>query len=290
MSHGGGFVLQEFFDPAEALRLFEKEKCTIVYGFYNMLSAILNHPDLSKRDLSSLRTGETIGSPEEIKRMADLVPQICNVYGLTEVYGNTHLSDSNDPLEVRCAHSGKLLPGFELNIIDPETGKTVARGEPGEACFKGYVTPGYYRDPENNALAFDEEGWFHTGDIVKEDEQGNFYFITRLKEMIKTGGINVSPATVEDFLMKHAKVKEVHVTGYPSKKKGEVVMAVIELMEGQTATEEEIIQHCKGKIAGYSVPTYVSFVKGDEWPRTATGKVPRRQVKELMLEKRGEKG
>ncbi|MFH0845680.1 MAG: AMP-binding protein, partial [Pseudomonadota bacterium] len=229
MSHGGTLVLQEYFEPGEALRIIEEERCTVIYGFYNMIGTLLNHPDYTKRDLSSMRTGETIGSPEQIKVMAQLAPEICNVYGLTEVYGNSHLNNSNDPLEVRCRHAGQLLPGFQLKIIDPDTGEIVPRGQPGEACFKGFVTPGYYKDPENNRAAFDDDGWFHTGDIVKEDEEGNFYFITRMKEMLKTGGINVSPASVEDYLQTHPKIKEVYVIGYPDEKKGEAVMAVVEL-------------------------------------------------------------
>jgi len=285
MSHGGTMVIQESFDAGESLRLIEKEKCTVIYGFYNMIAAILNHPDRSKRDLRSLRTGETIGTPEQIRLMAELAPNICNVYGLTEVHGNSHLTDSDDPLDLRCKTSGKLLPGFEMKVAD-DAGHPVPPGEVGEACFRGpYVTPGYYKDPENNALAFDKEGWFHTGDLVIEDKDGYFYFVTRKKDMIKTGGINVSPATVEDFLMSHPKVKEVHVIGFPDKKKDQVVMAVVELKAGEEATQEEFIQYCKGKIAGYSIPAYVCFVRGEEWPRTVTGKVPGSKVKELMLQK-----
>ena len=286
MTHGGTMVIQEYFDPAEALRLIEREKCTVLYGFYNMISALLDHSDFGKKNLSSLRTGATVGTPEEIKLMAKLVPQICNVYGLTESYGNIFVTDSNYPLEVRCRTTGKILPGFEMKIVD-EAGSPVPAGEVGEACFKGYVTIGYYKDPENDALAFDDEGWFHTGDLVRVDEDGYFAFVTRKKDMIKTGGINVSPATVENFLMSHPKVKEVHVIGYPDKKKDEVIMAVIELRQGEEASKEEIVQYCKGEIAGYSIPTQVYFIAGEEWPRTATGKIPRNKLRQLMLSKFG---
>ena len=285
MSHGGAFVIQAYFDPLEALRLFEEERCTVVYGFYNMISTIMAHPDREKRDLSSLRTGETIGTPEEMRRMSELVPNICQVYGLTEVYGNTHLSDSRDSLEIRMAHAGKLLPGFQLRFLDPETGQDVEAGQPGEVCVKGYVTPGYYKDPENNELAFDEDGWFHTGDIAKEDDKGNLYFITRLKEMIKTGGINVSPASVENYLLSHPKIKAVYVTGTPDEKRGEAVTAAVELMPDEDVTPEEIIQYCRGRIAGYSIPTRVVFFNASEWPMTSTGKIPRIKVRELSLQK-----
>lgn len=284
MTHGGTFVIQEYFDPSEVLLLIEKEKCTVVFGFYNMISALLSHNKTTKRNIGSVRTGETIGTPEQIKLMAELVPQMCNVYGCTEVYGISHMTDSYDPLELRCRCSGKILPGFEMKVVD-EAGKSVTPGEIGEACFKGYVSTGYYKDPENKAIAFDEEGWFRPGDLVIVDRDGYLSYVNRKKDMIKTGGINVSPATVEDYLMSHPKIREVHVIGYPDKVKDEVVMAVIELKEGEESTKAEIIQYCKGKIAGYSIPTYVYFIKREEWPLTHTGKVPKRKLKVLMLEK-----
>lgn len=286
MGHGGTMVIQEYFDPAEALRLIEQEKCTVIYGFYNMLSAILNHPDRTHRDLSSVRTGSTIGKPEEIKLMAELAPRICHIYGLTESYGNSHLTDANDPMELKCQSPGKPLPGFETKVVDIDTGKALPPGETGELCLKGHITPGYYKDPENNDKAFDEEGWFHTGDLVREDEKGNLYFDSRLKEMLKVGGINVSPATIEDYLMTNSKIKEVHVIGFPDKEKDEVVMAVVELNKGETATEEEIIQFCKGNIASYSVPAHAYFLE-EEWPQTSSGKVPQKLVKELIFSKLG---
>ncbi|MFH1349393.1 MAG: AMP-binding protein [Pseudomonadota bacterium] len=287
MGHGGTMVIQEFFDPAEALRLIEKERCTIIYGFYNMLSAILNHPDRAKRDLSSVRTGSTIGKAEEMRLMAELAPKICHIYGLTESYGNSHLTDSDDPMELKCQSPGKPLPGFDTRVADMETGETLPPGEIGELCLKGHVTPAYFKDPENNEKAFDKEGWFHTGDLVRVDEENNMYFVSRLKEMLKVGGINVSPATVENYLMSNPKIKEVHVIGYPDEKKDEVVMAVVELKKDEKATEEEIIQFCKGKIASYCVPAYVHFLDGEEWPKTSSGKVPQKMVKELIFSKLG---
>ena len=287
MGHGGTMVIQEYFDPAEALRLIEEEKCTVIYGFYNMLSAMLNHPDRPHRDLGSVRTGSTMGKPEEMRLMAELAPQLCHVYGLTESYGNSHLTDADGLLELKCQSPGKPLPGFETKVVDMDTGKTLPPGETGELCLKGYITPGYFKDPENNEEAFDGDGWFHTGDLVRVDEEENLYFVSRLKEMLKIGGINVSPVTVENFIMTNPKVKEVHVIGFPDEKKGEVVMAVVELKEGEQASEEEMIQYCRGNIAGYSVPGYVYFLEGEEWPKTSSGKVPQKLVKELIFTKLG---
>ncbi len=287
MSHGGTMVIQEFFEPTEALRLIEQERCTTLYGMYNMVAAMMNHPDYKTRDVSSLIKGATGGHPEMLKLVAQMVPNVCNVFGLTEIYGNCHTTRGDDPLEERMKGSGKLLPGFQEKVINPETGAEVKIGEEGELLLKGRVTPGYYKDPENNALAFDADGWFHTGDIVRHDQDMNMTFVTRLKEMLKVGGINVSPSTVETYLMTHPKILDVHVIGWPDDLKDEVVMAVVELKPGQEATEEEIIGYCKGQIASYNVPAKVDFVQGSEWPAIASGKIPQRLVKEMIYKKFG---
>lgn len=283
LTHGGSIVIQERFEPSEAIELISKERCTIYYGMPNITIAIYNHKNRAAFNLSSLRSGAIIGPPEAIRLTAELVPKICNVYGLTETYGNCVVCDADDPIELRCTSQGKPLPGNEIKIVDTETGCALPQGNVGEVCVKGYVTPGYLNDQENNAKAFDGEDYFHTGDLGYLDEQGRFHYLSRQKDMIKTGGINVSPAEVEDFLYSHPNIKEVHVVGVSDSVKGEVVMAVIELKDRTEATEEEIISYCKGKIAGYSIPKHVRFVGSNDWLRTASGKVPKDKLRDRIL-------
>lgn len=288
MSHGATMILDTSFDPGETLRLLEEEKATHWGMFYNYIAAVIFHPDFKKRNLSALTTGATIASPDELRSLSkQMFPKIYVAYGLTESHGFCTCSDVRDPLEDRIKGMGKILPGWEYKIVNPDTEKPVAKGTEGELYLKGYMTPGYYKDPENNETAFAKDGFYRTGDIVTEDEKGILTFITRAKEMIKASGINVAPASVEAYLVTNPKLKIVSVVGLPHKLKGQVVAAVIELKDGMEATEEEIIDFCKGKIAGYSVPRVVCFIKGSEWPLTVTGKIQKKPLEELVISKTG---
>ena len=234
MTHGGCVVLQESFEPGEALRIISEERCTIFYGMPNMVQAIAEHPDRPKYDISCLRAGGTLGTPEQLQRVVDLgVKDFSTIYGLTESYGNCTVADGLDPLELRIATVGRPLPGVDLRIIDPETGKEQPRGTVGEIRLKGYVTIGYYKDEDKNREAFDANGYFRTGDLGFLDENDNLYFRGRLKEMIKTGGINVAPVEVEESLLRHPAVKLAFVTGVPDAVRDEVIAAVIVRHDGR---------------------------------------------------------
>src|SRR5262245_61754229 len=151
MTHGGCVVLQESFEPGQALRIITDERCSIIYATPNMAQALHEHPDRARCDLSSLRSGGTIGTPEQIMRIVELgAKNICSIYGLTETYGNCTVADANDPLEIRLTTVGRPLPGVDLRIVDPESGLEQPRGTAGEIRVKGYVTVGYYKDPEKN--------------------------------------------------------------------------------------------------------------------------------------------
>lgn len=284
MTHGGTIVLQERFDPEEAIRLIGAERCTVYYGMPNMALAMLQDPLWGMLDTSSLRTGLTIGTPEELElTMRELgVRGICNVYGSTETYGNAAVTDAHDPPGIRCTTQGRPLPGMSLKFVDPEGRKPLPPGEPGEICVKGYITPGYYNAPELNAEAFDGEGYFVTGDLGFMDGDGRVHFRGRLKEMIKSGGINISPLEVEEFLLRHPKVLQAFVVGVPDAVKGEVPLAVIELRQGEAATADEIRAFCHGTISSYKIPAHVVFRKGHELPRTSTGKVQKTKLREEM--------
>ena len=283
-THGGTTVLQERFDADEAVRLIAAERCTVYYGMSHMARAMLNAPAWGHYDTRSLRTGLTIGTPEEMAlTMHGLgVREICNVYGATETYGNATVTDASEPEALRLRSQGKPLPGMQLRIVDPETRTVLPPGEVGEILVAGYVTPGYYRDPENNARAFGAEGYFRTGDLGMLDAEGRLYFRGRLKELIKSGGINIAPLEVEIYLMKHPKVQYAAAVGLPDTMKGEVPVVALQLREGETATAEEIRGFCRDHIASYKIPVHVVFLHPDEFPRTSTGKVQKTELREVI--------
>jgi len=284
LTHGGAIAMQESFDPAEAMKIIEQEMCTCYYAMPNMTIAIAHHRDRGKHNLSSLRTGVTIGPPETIKLTAELgAAEICNVYGMTETYGNCCVADGRWPLELRMVSQGQPLPGQEIKIVDAETRQPLPPGQVGEICVRGYITPGYYKDLDLNAKSFDSEGYLLTGDLGMMDEENRMYYRGRIKDLIKTGGINVSPLEVEEFLHTHPKVKQAHVVGVPDPIKDEVVMAFIEVKAGEMVTDAEIVDYCKGQIASYKVPKFIRFVKDEELPRTATGKVQKTALRELAM-------
>src|SRR5437867_11175314 len=273
MTHGGTIVLQPDFDAGEALALVERERCTVYYGTPNIALALREHPDRARRDLSSLRTGAAIGSQQAMQMVMDLVArEICNVYGLTECYGNCAVTDARDPVDVRLHTVGRPLPGMEIRIVDPETRRPLGPGEVGEITIRGYLTPGYYKDPDKNAAAFDANGDFLSGDLGLVDEGGRIRFRGRIKEMVKTGGINVAPVEVEDVLLGHPAVEQVYVVGVPDPRKEEVLAAVLVLRDGVDASLDELRAYCRARLAAFKVPQHFRVVKREELPVTATGK------------------
>jgi fatty-acyl-CoA synthase len=279
MTHGGCVVLQESFEAGEALRIVAEERCTIFYGMPNMVQAMYEHPDRARYDISCLRAGGTLGTPEQLQRIVDLgVTKFSTIYGLTESYGNCTVCDADDPFEVKCATVGKPLPGVDLRIIDVESGREQPRGAVGEVRLKGYVTIGYYKDEDKNREAFDANGYFRTGDLGFVDEEGYLHFRGRLKEMIKTGGINVAPVEVEESLLRHPAVKLAFVTTVPDKVRDEVIAAVIVRHDGERVDAPALTEHCRRELASYKVPRLIAFVNETDLPLTTTGKLQKNRL------------
>ena len=286
MTHGASMLVQERFDAERALDLIERHRCTVYYGMPNMAQALAEAQARAPRDLSSLRTGLTIGPPEAIRATAELVPGICSVYGLTETYGNCAVCDSEEPLDLRATSQGRLLPGFEAKVVDPESGARLAPGEVGHICMRGHVTSGYFRDDALNRETFDSEGFLLTGDLCSVDADNRVRYQGRLKELIKTGGINVSPVEIESALLRHPGVRQAHVVGYPDPVKDEVPVAFVEWAPGHRGDEGALLDHCRRLLPAYALPHRLVSVRDADLPRTATGKVVRRELP-LLLEAQG---
>jgi fatty-acyl-CoA synthase len=282
MTHGGAIVVQERFDAAEALDVIQEYRCTVYYGMPNMTRALAAEQGTRPRDIASLRTGLTIGSPEVIRLTASLVPGICNVYGLTETYGNCAVTDAREPLDVRASCQGALLPGFEMRVIDPEDQRCLDRGEPGLLCIRGRVTSGYYRDQQQTASAFDSNGFFLTGDFGYQDERGRVHYLGRAKEMIKTGGINVSPLEVEDVLLRHPAIWQAHVVAVPDPLRDEAPFAFIEWDPAIPFDATDVETYCRRTLPAYAVPRGYRLLAAADFPRTATGKVRKTELLKML--------
>jgi fatty-acyl-CoA synthase len=254
-THGGCIVLQEHFDPVQAFELIETERCTLFYGTPNMAEALLNHPDFCADRFQSLRGGATIGTPLQIQRLVDVgLRDICNIYGLTETYGNCSVTDAHDPLPLRLNSVGQPLKGVLARIVDPATELDCRVGEVGEIRVKGYVMREYLKDPERTREAFDAQGFFKTGDLGLVNETGHIFFKGRLKEMIKSGGMNVSPVEVEETLMRRPEVLAAYCVPLKTDDFDEVFGAVL-VPRGEMQLDLDVIRtHCQANCLATNDP------------------------------------
>jgi fatty-acyl-CoA synthase len=286
LTHGAASVLSgEVFEPLAVLQTVANERCTVLHGVPTMFIAELEHPRFGEFDLASLRTGIMAGSPCPIAVMRRVVaemhmPEVTIAYGMTETSPVSFQSQPDDPLERRVSTVGRVHPHVQVKIVDSQ-GRVTPRGVAGELLTRGYnVMRGYWDDVERTREAIDEGGWMHTGDLAVIDEEGYCNIVGRLKDMIIRGGENISPRELEEFLYRHPAVIDVAVVGVPDAKYGEAVCACIRLRDGMAATEEEIREFCRGRIAHYKVPAYVRFV--DSFPLTISGKVQKYLIREHL--------
>jgi fatty-acyl-CoA synthase len=294
-THGACMVVPaEAFDPLAVLETVQAEHCTALYGVPTMFIAVLEHPRFAEFDVVTLRTGIMAGSPCPVEVMKKVqsrlhMPEVTICYGMTETSPVSTQSATDDPLEKRVSTVGRVHPHVEVKIVNPETGGTVPRGTPGELCTRGYpVMLGYWNNEAATRAAIDPARWMHTGDLATIDDEGYVNIVGRIKDMIIRGGENVYPREVEEFLYAHPAVSDVQVIGVPSEKYGEEVMAWVKLKPGASVAEQDLVAHCKGRIATFKIPRYWKFV--ESFPMTVTGKIQKfrmrdQSVRELGLQK-----
>jgi fatty-acyl-CoA synthase len=256
-----------------------------------MFIAELEHPRFTEFDRSSLRTGIMAGSPcpvEVMKKVqADMhMAEVTICYGMTETSPVSFQTATDDPVDKRVATVGRVHPHVEVKVIDPDSGRVVPRGTPGELCTRGYVVMlGYWDNSEATGEAIDRAGWMHTGDLATLDGDGYANVVGRIKDMVIRGGENVYPREVEEFLYQHPAVGDVQVVGVPDEKYGEELCAWVRLREGQAVSGDQLREWCRGKIATFKIPRYWRFV--DEFPMTVTGKVQKFKMREASVAELG---
>jgi fatty-acyl-CoA synthase len=287
---GAAFCGVRHFRADETVDFLARIRPTLAYPVWETIwLQVLDHPRFPEVDLSRLRDIHLVGVPERLREYQASLPgtPLTSSYGTSEGAPAT-FSLPTDPEEVRLSTVGFPAPGVTLRVVDPETGLDLPAGRAGELVYRGpMVFQGYYRDPEGTAAIKDAEGWLHSGDLGMLREDGRVVYQGRIKDMLKVGGENVAAAEVENLLIQHSAVSLAYVVGAPDRYYTEVPAAFVELKPGASATEEELIEFCKGRIATFKIPRYVRFVS--EWPMSATKvqKVVLRQRLKDELEAKG---
>jgi len=290
-SCSGTYVTTQYFQAGEALKMMEEEKVTATYPcFWTIMSDLVDHPDFESTDLSRIKlmnANFAVQPPEIAEKMKKALPNAVFVgtFGMTETAGTVTTSRLDATEKQRFTRLGTALSGMEVKAVDPETGQEVATGERGEAWIRGYSTfTRYYKSPEKTDEALDEEGWFHSGDLVSFDTDGQLMFHGRLRDMLKVGGENVAAVEIEACLQQHNAVKLAQVVGIPDPRLIEVAAAFVEFEPGLEASEEELIGFCKGKIAGFKIPRHIRFI--EEWPISST-KIQKFRLQDQLREELG---
>ncbi|MEV7389090.1 FadD3 family acyl-CoA ligase [Streptomyces sp. NPDC091215] len=287
LMHGVTVIPMAVFDAGRALRVIAEERVSILLGPPTIFHDLLNHPDRSSYDLSSLRVSMTGGTtvPEALihaMKKELTFDVVLSAYGLTESSALVTSTRVGDAEETVARTTGRPIPGVEVRITD-DTGQDVEPGADGEILVRGYnVTRGYWEDAEATAATIDPDGWLHTGDIGRLDPDGNLAVVDRKKEMFIVGGFNAYPAEIEKLLLGCEAVEQVAVIGVPDERLGEVGCAFVVRRPGAEATDEDVIAWAREHMANFKVPRRVRFV--DALPRNASQKVLKHELRALLGE------
>ncbi|PNI58464.1 ACSF2 isoform 4 [Pan troglodytes] len=287
LMYGATLILASpIFNGKKALEAISRERGSFLYGTPTMFVDILNQPDFSSYDVSTMCGGVIAGSPAPPELIRAIINKI-NMKDLVVAYGTTENSPvtfahfPEDTVEQKAESVGRIMPHTEARIMNMEAGTLAKLNTPGELCIRGYcVMLGYWGEPQKTEEAVDQDKWYWTGDVATMNEQGFCKIVGRSKDMIIRGGENIYPAELEDFFHTHPKVQEVQVVGVKDDRMGEEICACIRLKDGEETTVEEIKAFCKGKISHFKIPRYIVFVTN--YPLTISGKIQKFKLREQM--------
>jgi len=280
---GGAYITDRYFNVERAMDQLMDERISIMYpAFPAIMTDVLAHPRFDASALTNLRLVNNVAPEDTLKANMQALPQAVHIsaYGMTEAAGISCHGSIDESDELRSRTCGRAYPGVQLRVVDPDSGQPCSPGQPGEMRIRGYsVLDGYYKLPEATAAAFDDDGWFRTGDICAIDERGLVSFHGRLKDMLKIGGENVSPLEIESWLMRHPDVVMAQVVAAPDPRLEQVVAAFIELKPESQTGEQDILDYCDGEIASFKIPRHIRFVQ--TWPMSAT-KIQKSSLREQI--------
>jgi fatty-acyl-CoA synthase len=282
LSHGGTVVLQERFEPGSAVSLIEAHRATTVFMFGEMIRQLTEVADYRPSKLATLRKGRVGHARADMEFAIDTLGMdaACAGYGMTELYGTCALTHWNDDRALKVDSWVEALPNVEVRIVNPNTGLDVPPGSEGEVRVRAYGPPGYCGDAARNAEVFDEDGFLKTGDLAIG--RGNrFRYTGRLKEMIKSSGMNIAPLNIEAVLLAHPAVREVCVVGVQDRRRGEIAAALVRT--DRAADGDDLVEWCRGRLQSYEVPARI-VVTHDALPKLGTEKVDRVSVRTLLSE------
>jgi fatty-acyl-CoA synthase len=292
LTHSAAMVYPgESFDPEATLAAIAAERCDVLYGVPTMFIAQLNLPGFAQYDVSSLRRGIMAGAPCPVEVMKEVLSRmhmsdITIAYGMTETSPVSFQSSRDDPIELRVSTVGQIQPHLEVKIVGQD-GQTLPHGESGELCTRGYsVMLGYWNEEAKTREAIDADGWMHTGDLARMDEDGYVVIEGRIKDMVIRGGENIYPREIEEFLYTHPAIQDVQVIGVPDQTYGEELMACIILKPGAAPLDAgKLSDFCRGKLAHYKIPRYVDV--RESFPMTVSGKIRKVEMREEAVARLG---
>jgi len=284
---GATILPHAVFDPAAVFERIPADRISMLPAPPALYQTLLNHPDLDKHDMSSLRlavTGAAVIPVELVKKMGDVLgfETVITGYGLTEACGIATMCRHDDDPETIATTSGRAIPGVEVQVVDDD-GKEVPRGDAGEIVVRGYnVMLAYYDEPAETKATIDADGWLHTGDIGVMNDRGYLKITDRKKDVFIVGGFNAYPAEIENMLLSHDGVAQVAVVGVPDERLGEVGAAFVVTKSGQTVDPDALIAWCREHMANFKVPRRVEIV--DALPLNAAGKVLKYQLRDQLTQ------
>ncbi len=287
---GSRLVIIDRFHPSKVLELIEKEQLNTLALAPTQVAALLNSPELARRDISSLLNigmGAAPCPPDLVRRARKAFgcPVVIG-FGATETGGGNMVTDTFDPEKMQAETIGRLYKGMDAKIVD-EDRREVPTGEVGELAVRNPATMlGYWKAPETTAQALDDEGWYYTGDLATIDEEGYYRIVGRKKNMIIRAGQNIFPAEIEAHLVTMVGVQDVSVVGVPDEMQGEAVWAFIKPKDGATLNVPDVLAHCRRDLAPYKVPGQVRFV--EEFELTPTNKIKKGPLQEMAMKELGQ--